>query len=169
MNDTVSLSFRYTKSDIERATRFHYASRMRPRLDIVMAVVLALAGAHLLRSPDSHWFGVFALGASATLMLMLLGAFVILPELAFRFEPKYRDEYSLIFSPVGIHFRTAHIDSHLQWSIYSRALVRAYSYLLYTGSRTFSIIPKRVFQDTAQQSAFEQLLAQHIPKIINKK
>jgi hypothetical protein len=168
VDETINLSFRYARNDIERAMRLHYASRMRPRLDIVMAVGLALAGAYLLRSPDSHWFGVFALCASAAFVLMLLAAFVILPPLAFRLEPKYRDDYSLIFSPEGIHFRTVHIDSQLQWSLYSRALVDAYSYLLYSGSRTFSVIPKRVFESSEQERAFEELLARHVPKIVKK-
>jgi hypothetical protein len=169
MSETINLSFRYLKSDIERAMRLHYASRMRPRLDIVMAVGLALAGAYLLRSPDSHWFGVFAVCASAALILMLLAAFIILPSLAFRLEPKYRDDYSLIFSPLGIHFRTAHVDSQLQWSLYSRALVDDNSYILYAGSRTYSIIPKRVFANPQQQKVFEILLAQHVSNIVTKK
>jgi hypothetical protein len=169
MNDTIHLSFRYSKGDIAQAARSHYASRMRPRLDIVMAVLLAVTGAYLLRSPGSHTSGVFALCASAAFILLLLAAFVILPPLAFRLEPKYRDEYSLVFSPEGIHFRTVHIDSQLQWSLYSRALVDAHSYILYYGPRTFTVIPKRVFQSSEQQSAFEQMLGQHIPKIVTKK
>jgi hypothetical protein len=47
-------------------------------------------------------------------------------------------------------------------------LVDAYSYLLYWGTRTFTIIPKRVFQNTEQQGAFEQLLAERVPKIVRK-
>ena len=168
MNETVHLSFHYSKADIVRAMRSHYASRMRPRLDVVMAVVLALAGAYLWRSPDSHWSGVFAMGASAAFVLFLFTAFVILPPLAFRLEPKYRDDYSLIFSSEGIHFRMVHIDSQLQWSVYSRALVDAHSYLLYYGSRIFTVIPKRVFESAEQQRVFEHLLAQHIPKIVTK-
>jgi hypothetical protein len=169
VDDTINLSFRYARNDIERAMRLHYASRMRPRLDIVMAVGLALAGAYLLRSPDSHWFGVFALCASAAFVLMLLAAFVILPPMAFRLEPKYRDEYSLIFSQDGIQFRTVHINSQLQWSTYSRALIDADSYILYYGSRSFTVVPKRVFQSREQQKAFEELLDHHVPKIITQK
>ena len=158
MNDTVNLSFRYSKGDIVRAMRSHYASRMRPRLDIVMAVGFAAAGAYLWRSPSSHWAGVFFAGVAAALILMLFAAFVVIPNLAFRLEPKYRDDYSLVFSSEGIHFRTVHIDSLLQWSLYSRALIDGHSYLLYYGSRTCSIIPKRVFQSSEQQRAFEGLL-----------
>lgn len=168
MDETINLSFRYTKSDIVRAMRLHYSAHMRPRLDIGMAVGLAIAGARLLRSPDSHWFGVFALCASAALILMLLAAFVILPALAYRLEPKYRDEYSLVFSPEGIQFWTMHISSQLQWNTYSKAFVDAHSYLLYYGSRTFTIIPKRVFENSGQQKLFEKLITGHVPKIVTK-
>jgi hypothetical protein len=167
-NATVSLSFRYLKSDIVRAMRSHYASHLRPRVDIIMAVALAALGSYLWRSPSSHWFGVISVGASAVFGLILVAAFLVIPPLAFGNDPKYRDEYSLTFSPEGIHFHTSQIDSHLEWTIYSRALVDAHSYLLYWGSRTFTVIPKRVFQNTQQQRAFEELLAERVPEIVRK-
>ncbi len=148
--------------------RLHYASYMRPKFDLVMAILLAVAGAYFWRLPTWHSFGVFCVVASVAFGLILVGAFIVVPPLAFRFQPKFRDDYSLTFSPQGIHFRTAHIDSQLQWSLYSRVLIDAHSYLLYYSSRTFTVIPKRVLQNSEQQSAFEQMLGQHIPKIIKK-
>jgi hypothetical protein len=148
--------------------RSHYASHLRPRLDIVLAIGLAALGAYLLRAPSSHWFGVLAVGASAVFGLILIAAFLVIPPLAFRHQPKFRDEYALTFSPEGIHFQTAHVDSHLEWTIYSRALVDSHSYVLYWGSQTFTIIPKRVFQNAEQQGAFDQLLVERVPKIVRK-
>jgi hypothetical protein len=168
VNPTVSLSFRYVKSVIVRAMRSDYAARLRLRLDIVLAVGLAALGAYFWRSPSSHWFGVLSVGASALFGLILVAAFLVIPPLAFRHQPKFRDEYSLMFSTEGIHFQTAHIDSHLEWSMYSRVMVDAHTYLLYWGSRTFTIIPKRVFQSAEQREAFEQLLSEHVPKIARK-
>jgi len=46
-----------------RAMRAHYALHMRPRLDIVIALILAAAGAYLWRSPRLHWSAVFFVGA----------------------------------------------------------------------------------------------------------
>jgi hypothetical protein len=100
--------------------------------------------------------------------VILIAAFMIIPPLAFRREPKFRDEYSLAFSPEGIRFRTAHIDSQLQWSMYSRAVVDAHSYVLYYGSRQFTVIPKRVFQNAEQLLAFEELLGERISQIVRR-
>ena len=168
MNSTINLSFRYTESDYVRALRAHYASHLRLRLDIVLTVVLVGIGVYLWRSPSLHWLGLACIVIAAAFALMLVVAFTVIPPLVFRREPKFRDDYSLTFSPEGIHFRTAHIDSQLQWSMYSRALIDAHSYVLYYGSRQFTVIPKRVFQSVEQQQAFEQLLTQHVSQIVRR-
>jgi YcxB-like protein len=168
VNSTVHLSFRYLESDYARALRAHYTSRLRLRLDVVVVVVLIGIGIYLWRSPRSHWLGVACVSIAVLFSLMLIAAFTIIPSLAFRREPKFRDEYSLAFSPEGIHFLTTHIDSQLQWSIYSRALIDAHSYILYYGTQQFTVIPKRVFQSAEQQQAFESLLIQHVSKIVRR-
>jgi hypothetical protein len=168
VNSTINLSFRYAESGYVLALRAHYASHLRLRLDIVVTVVLAGIGAYLWRSPSLHWLGLTCVVISVGFALMLAAAFTVIPPLAFRREPKFRDDYSLTFSPDGIHFRTAHIDSQLQWSMYSRVLIDAHSYILYYGSRQFTVIPKRVFQSVEQQQAFEQLLTQHVSQIVRR-
>jgi len=168
VNSTINLSFRYAESDYVRALRAHYASHLRLRLDIVVTVVLLGTGAYLRRLPSLHWLGLACVVIAVAFALMLVAAFTVIPPLAFRREPKFRDDYSLAFSPEGIHFRTAHIDSQLQWSMYSRALVDTHSYILYYGSRQFTVIPKRVFQSVEQQQTFEQLLTQHVSQIVRR-
>lgn len=168
MNSTVNLSFRYSESDYVRALRAHYTSRLRLRVDAVVTVVLVGVGAYLWCLPSLRWLGVACVAIAVVFALILIAAFTVLPPLVFRREPKFRDEYSMTFSADGIHFRTAHIDSQLQWSLYSRALVDAHSYVLYYGSRQFTVIPKRVFQGAEQQQAFEQLLTQHVSQIVRR-
>jgi hypothetical protein len=82
----------------------------------------------------------------------------------FRLSKRCTDFHDWDLRPI----RTAHIDSKLQWSTYSRALVDIYSYVLYYASRYFTVIPKRVFQSAEQQQAFEQLLTQHVPEIVRR-
>ena len=168
MNSTVNLSFRYLESDYVRAVRAHCGSRARLGVSVAWGVVLAACGLYLWRSPGWHWLGLGFLIGSVIWALILFAALTIIPSLNFRREPKFRDEYSLTFSPDGIHFCTAHVDSQLQWSMYSRALVDAHSYMLYYGSRQFTVIPRRVFQSAEQQQSFEQLLTQHISKIVRR-
>lgn len=167
-NSPINLSFRYTERDYVRALKAHYASQLRLRLDIFITVILAGFGAYALRSPNLHWLGLACVVVAVAFGLLLVAAFTVIPPLIFRREDKFRDEYSLTFSAEGIHFRTAHIDSRLQWSMYSRALIDANSYVLYYGTRQFTIVPKRVFESTEQQRAFEELLAQRVSRIVSR-
>lgn len=114
------------------------------------------------------WFGLFFLAASSLLAFILLLAFVVIPPIAFRREPKFRDDCSFTFSADGIHVRTAHIDARLQWRLYSRALIDDHSFLLYHGSRDFTLIPRRVFQSVEQQQDFERLIAEKISQIVRR-
>ena len=140
MNSTINISFRYTESEYVRAMRAHYASHLRLRLDIVLTIILVGVGAYLWRSPSLHWLGVSCVIVAVAFALLIAVAFTVIPPLAFRREPKFRDDYSLTFSAEGIHFRTAHIDSQLQWNMYTWALMNAHSYILipaHLSSRSF--------------------------------
>ena len=165
--ETVNLSFRYAEEDYVRAMRAHYASRLRLPLDIAVTVGVAVLGAYEWQS-GSHAFGVTLLCVSGIFALILVAAFAVIPRISFRSQPKFRDEYSLRFSPEGIHFQTAHIDSDLQWGMYTSALVDAYSFILYYGTQQFTVIPKRVFQDGSQRQTFERLLLQNVSKVVDK-
>ena len=165
--ETVNLSFRYAEYDYVRAMRAHYASRLRLPLDIAVVVVVAGIAAYEWRS-GSQGLGIALLCLSGIFALMLVAAFAIIPKITFRSQPKFRDDYLLTFSPQGIGFRTAHINSDLQWSLYTHALVDAHSYILYYGSKQFTVIPKRVFGDDAQRQTFARLLAQNVSKVVDK-
>lgn len=169
MDSTVDLSFRYLESDYVRAMRSHYASRLRLKLDIPVVLMVAAFGIYLWHSSTVQWLGVICVISSAVFALILVAAFFVVPYLAFRREPKFLADYSLTFSPDGIHFRTAHIDSQLKWSTYSHALVTSHSYVLYYGAHLFTVIPKRVFQSGEQQECFELLLSQHVSRVVRRK
>jgi YcxB-like protein len=165
MDSTVGLTFRYLESDIVRAMRTHYASRLRLKMDIVVIIAAGALGVYFWRSTDSPWFGASLIILSAVLALMLVAAFGVIPHVAFRRQSKYHDEYSLTFTPEAIHFKTSHIDSELQWGLYNRALIDAHSIILYYGSDQFTVIPKRVFENAEQQAEFQRLISEKIRQV----
>lgn len=115
-----------------------------------------------------YWFGVVVLGISLALVLVLAATFFLVPAQTFRREPKLREDVSWSFSPENIFLKTKDVDSEMQWSTFSMALIDSHSYLLFIGKTSFVLIPKRVFQDAEIRTAFEKLLLQQIPKIITK-
>jgi hypothetical protein len=165
MDSTVHLTFRYSEQDYARAMRAHLKSRLRLKVDIVVIVLAAGLGFYEWHSLDSPLWGVSLVLVSVVLALVLVVGFAIVPKMVFRGEPKFRDEYSLAFSGNGIHFQTAHINSQLEWSMYRRALVDAHSFVLYHGTRSFTVIPKRVFETPEQLANFDRLISEKIPEI----
>jgi hypothetical protein len=165
MDSTIHLLFRYSEQDYVRTMRAHLKSRLRLKVDIVVIVLAAGLGFYEWHALDSPWWGMSLVFVSLVLALVLVVAFGIVPRMVFRGEPKFRDEYSLAFSGDGIHFQTAHINSQLEWSMYSRALLGAHSFVLYHGNRSFTVIPKRAFGTPEHLAAFERLISEKIPKI----
>jgi hypothetical protein len=162
---TVNLSFRYSERDYVEAMHTHYASRLRLPLDVAIILALTAFGIYELHS-TSKALGLASIALAVVFALILTAAFFVIPAYAFRREPKFRDDYSLAFSGEGIHFRTANIDSQLQWSMYDRALLGANSILLYHGKQQFTVIPKRVFATAEQLQVLENLVREHVPNIV---
>lgn len=168
MNNTVRLSFRYSEEDYVRALRLHYSDILQPKRDVAISAVTMLLGTYFWATSDSRWLGPVLVLISAILLLMIFSAFVLIPPAIFRREPKFKDDYALTFSAEGIHFETAHINSNLQWVMYTQVLVDSCSYVLYYGKSSLTVIPARVFESPDQRAQFDALLAQFIPKITRK-
>lgn len=167
-SQSISLSFRYSESDYVQAMRTHFAARLRIKTDIAIILILAIIAAYYWNSEGMQTLVVITGMASLFLSTILITVFFIVPRRIFRRNPKLHDEYLLTFSDKGIHFRTAHIDSQLAWTLYTHAIVSANSYILYYGESQLSIIPRRLFPSTDQRERFEQLLARHIPRITRR-
>lgn len=166
MDSPVHISFRYTENEYVRALRVHHGSPLRLWLEAGGAAVLAGVGTFFWQSAGTRWLGLVCVIVAVLFILLLIAALIVVPALVFRREAKFRDEYALTFSEEGVHFRTANIDSKLQWKMYSHALVVPDFCLLYYGTRQFTVIPRRAFAALDQAQAFDQLLRQHVAKII---
>lgn len=164
-SQSVRLAFRYEQRDYVRALRLYYAERLHVKLDIAIGVACLAAGFFLKLRGTLELFGVVLLVLGTAMLTLITLAFTVIPVLWFRRDPRMHDEFSLVFSMEGIHYRTSKIDSRLQWGVYSRAVIGAHSYLLYHGRRAFTVIPARVFENAQQRAHFEELITVHIPKI----
>jgi hypothetical protein len=166
----VNISFRCTELDYVRGQRAHLALHIDIGKDIVALPLIGIFGAFFwhIKSSPLHWIGAALIGLSVLGAVYLCTIFLILPPLSFRRELKAREDVVFTFTPESIHFKSKDVDSQLQWSTFSKALIDSHSYLLYFGKNTFALIPKRVLQDEERQKAFEQLLSRQIPKIIRR-
>ncbi|KAF0175626.1 MAG: hypothetical protein FD161_3280 [Limisphaerales bacterium] len=164
MSESVTIKFQYSAEEYARGIRLHYESRdFTPG---VVAVIGCIEGGLWLwagRKFDKEgllWMAVMTL----TVALMLYKLFVV-PRLVFRSNPKLAAAYEFTFSPDEVHVRTQDIDSRLQWSFYTGAVVGEGFFLLYSGKQAFTAIPKRAFPDPDTLQAFDNLLARFVSNI----
>src|SRR5438067_1799560 len=131
MESRVELRFRYTEQDIVQAMRAHNGSRLRFGVDVVVALVVTGAGVYFWVSGQAVTFGMIATTFGAFFGIIMLAAFYVVPMWIVRHEAKYREPYELTFSTEGIHFRTANVDSRIQWNTYTQALMDSRAFLIY--------------------------------------
>ncbi len=165
MPDTITIKFRYSVEEFSKAMRLHHAARTNLPLDLGACALLVVFGCWMVWDNQHAWAGYTSLVVAVLWGASVFYVFWVAPRLAFRSSPKFAEEYELTFSPEGIHFHTPSVDSRLQWSHYSRALVNGDFFLLYYGEHFFTTIPKRVFANSEAVQAFESLLARFVPNI----
>jgi hypothetical protein len=165
-NASVHLRFTHTEQEYLDAVRLYvwHAKELLVRLILMFVlfaiVVVLLPG--LLGLPLPLW------ATAAFIFLAGLGWFhgyiVDVPRRRFRGDPKYRDEYDLIFSDAGMEFKTANVSASLRWSLYTRVIENDRFYIMIYGRdiHSLSILPKRAFRDSEQEKTFRKLLRRHL-------
>ena len=153
----MTIKYRMTQADLVHAAREGegpYAAAAR----YVMASVLVASGAFLAYCGQAWWaIGFVSVGLLEA--FNLLSASALSAVLAFRLNPKFREEYELTLTSESLHFHTETIDSTLKWSHYSRFLETPKAFILIYGRRMFTVIPKRALVSDAHIQETRQLLS----------
>ena len=84
--------------------------------------------------------------------------------LHFKRNRKFRDEYTVTFTPEGLHFKTVSIDSIIEWSLYDSVVEDSVIFLLRTGKSFYSVIPKRAFKAEGEVDQFRKMVRAALPK-----
>lgn len=164
--DTVELRYSLTEKEYLSAVRYYFlrSTQMLPRI-IVLYVFIA-AGFLLLNALLGSVLPLWSLIALISLIGVALGhAYLVdLPRRYFRSDPKFRLEYNLVFRDSGIKFKTQDIDSSIAWSLYTGVVENEKFYFLVYGKNlpSLTILPKRAFRDSNEESAFRQMLRRHV-------
>lgn len=161
-NKQIKLEFHYSEDEYLAASRLYLFHSSTSLIRLVLFFVLVtglLLMLPLLFDVDLPVWAILSLTALVEGAL-LYNIFVKAPRRYFRGDPKFRDQYEMIFSDEGISLKTRQIDSKLAWSLYTRVIEGQSLFLLIYGKdvRTMTLIPKRVFQNKAQETAFRELL-----------
>ncbi len=162
-SNPLTLDFDNELADHVAADRLYYKSTFWSKCDKVVATILLLFGIACVSLVGFRWWTLIWFPLSLAEWFNWLSPRRLRVWLFFRRNPKFLETYHLIVSDNGIHFRTRSIDSSIAWTHYNRILEDESVILLIYGGWMYTVIPKRVFEDVAQLSAFRSLVGQHIP------
>jgi hypothetical protein len=167
MNESVHISFRNTETEYMAATRFYYLHSRELVTRLIVTFVLFAVGLVVLFPL------ILDYSLPIPVSLFLLGivgagwfhrAVIDLPRRHFRGDPKFRDEYHLTFSDAGIQFQTLNMSSMIAWNFYTGVIENDKFYLMKYGHyiHSVSIVPKRAFKDSGQETTFRQMLRRNL-------
>ncbi|MCA1577958.1 MAG: YcxB family protein [Acidobacteria bacterium] len=165
-NDAVQLSFKFDEKEYLAATRLYFWHSKELVSSLIVLYVL-FAGVLIVVNVLIHF--ILPLW-SVVAFIFLVGVawfhgYVIdVPRRHFRGDPKFRDEYTLIFTDSGVEFKTENIAARIAWSFYTRVIENESFYIMVYGKNihSLSVIPKRAFRDSKQEATFRQMLRRHV-------
>jgi hypothetical protein len=164
MPEPINVRFRYTEASYADGVRRHLAERFRSRLETPIAAAFVAPGAVFLVTGIGPMAGAVLVTLGALFLgLLALGWFWV-PSRQYRTQPKLRDEYRLSFCDDGIVFKTEHVESNLQWTMFHRVIADERVYLLYYGVDAFTVLPRSVFPSGSDEATFRDLIKRKIPK-----
>ena len=160
----ISISFINELKDHIEAQRVLYNESILAKLDKVVAVLIFGFGVYCVVFIGLRWWTIiwFPLAVAEWFDLFSLNRWRA--KIWFQRNPKFREEYHLTFSHENIHFKTASLDSTLQWTHYERVIESPDLFLLMYGKGLYTLIPKRCFNSNEEINAFRALVNQAIAR-----
>lgn len=165
-NEAVQLSFRYSDEEYLAAIRFYFwHSKTLLGRAIVTYVMFSVALVLLPLAMGFSlpvWANLALVGIAG--VALFRGYVVDRPRAYFQGDPKFRDDYYLTFTDAGIEFHTQNMSSMTAWNLYSGVVESDSFYILIYGKNihSLSIVPKRAFQSSNQDTTFRQILRRNV-------
>jgi hypothetical protein len=161
---SISICFTNELKDHIEAQRVLYGKSVLAKLDKVVAVLLFGFGIYALASVGLRWWTIIWFPLAVAEWFNLLSLTRWRTKVDFQRNPKFREEYHLTFSRDNIYFKTASLDSTLQWTHYERVIESPALFLLMYGKGLYTLIPKRCFSSNEEINAFRTLANQAIAR-----
>lgn len=166
----IAVSIQYEEEDLVRAVRLHgRGANFSLVKGCAYAAVVSAVGVYFVMTNDTvSWFGLLAIAFGVVATAFFLWVYFITPRRLARQEAGPRVMNHVIFSDAGVEARSDGAESKAPWTLYTRVVADAHTYLLYHGQHDFIAIPTRVFSSPAEQAAFERLLERQNRTITRK-
>ena len=158
---SIQLKFTYTEAEYVAAVYAYYARTFHMKTYIVLGGLLILAGLALWLYTGA---AVVFFGLSVFMLIIGVPAifYYITPRRHFRETAELHYPYEISLNEEKLIFKTRGVESRLEWQSYHKAGETDQFYFLFYGKQLFTVIPKRVFTNQAQEQQFRDLLQRKV-------
>lgn len=174
VGDVVSYEMAKDKNGRPRAERVRFLDQPKTKSPSIhqlqdnslpvsfVAVLIFGLGIYFVVSAGLRWWTIIWFPLAVAEWFNLFSLIRWRTTIEFRRNPKFREEYHLTFSRDNVHFKTASLDSTLQWTHYERVIETPDLFLLMYGKGLYTLIPKRCLTSNEDINTFRSLLDQTI-------
>jgi len=162
MSDAVNLHFKYTEEEWMAASRLYVLRQPRILLRLGVGFLLFSLAVAILAALNDAILPFIFLSLITVLIAFAWAIFFALPRQRFRNDPRFRDEFFLEFAENEIRFKTPHLESKYDWSLYTGVIENERFYVLIYGKDMITAIPKRALKTPAQETLFRDMLRRKI-------
>lgn len=162
MSDAVNLHFKYTEEEWMAASRLYVLRQPRLLLRLGVGFLLFSLAVAILAALNDAILPFIFLSLITVLIAFAWAIFFALPRQRFRNDPRFRDEFFLEFAENEIRFKTPHLESKYDWSLYTGVIENERFFVLIYGKDMITAIPKRTFKTPAQETLFRDMLRRKI-------
>jgi len=164
--ESVELIFAHTEQEYLAAVKSLYWNAKEPLWRLLIFFIfssISIVGLAFLVGITLPLWAMFGL-----VVVVAVGGYhgmvIDVPRRAFRGDPKFREEFRIVFSDRGIEFETKSIKASYGWNLYTKVIDNKTFYLLIYGKALsqMTIVPKRAFRDSFQEVRFRELVRRHI-------
>ena len=156
----MTISFQYDRKKVIQALRYHFISKKEIRILIILVNVFALFAAAMF-----FWKKItpVALLLSSFLWFCLMVAFwFILPFTVYSRAQTFKDSFTLTFQDAYMHIENPNGTKRWNYKEFKYFIETPNFFHLYVDERSFFLIPKDAFAETANTHTARLLLREKI-------
>lgn len=158
----MTVHFGYEKKQVLQGLRYHFMNRKEIKFLLILINLFTIVSAVLfyLNKIQPVSFLIFSL----MWFVLMIVIWRILPASIYRSSATFRDKFIMHFEQRGIALETERGTQDWNWAKFSHFVETPYFFHLYFDPRSFFLVPKDSFRDSADLNETRVLLREKIVK-----
>jgi len=163
--DSIKIKYTANLQEQIKARKLYYKHSFWSYFDKIIALLSIGFGCFLIALWGFSWWLIifFIIGVFEFFNVLSLDSFIVKFQFK-RLPVKFKEEQLVEFNEDVIIYKTAQIDSKLNWSLYYKVIETDEFFMLVYGKNMYSVIPKRAFKNDKEIDQFKQLINSKIRK-----